>query len=59
MKLSDTARKVIALAEAIHDYWEAELPKRYPDYPYVHEGEEDGPPPPEEKKLKRLLARLP
>ncbi len=59
MKLSDTIKKVIALAEAIHDYWEVELPKRYRDYPFVHEGEEDGPPPPETKKLKRLLARLP
>ena len=59
MKLSDTIKKVIALAEVIHDYWERELPKRYRDYPFVHEGETDGPPPPEQKKLERLLARLP
>jgi hypothetical protein len=59
MKLSDTIKKVIPLAEAIHAYWERELPKRYRDYPFVHEGETDGPPPPETKKLKSVLARLP
>jgi hypothetical protein len=59
MKLSETASKVIALAEAIRNYWDTELPKRHPDYPFVHPGEDSGPPPPEEKKLKSLLARLP
>src|SRR5947209_17259771 len=59
MKLSETAKEVIALAEAIRNYWDAELPKRHPDYPFVHPGEDSGPPPPEEKKLKGLLARLP
>lgn len=59
MKLSETATKVIALAEAIRNYWDTELPKRHPDYPFVHPGEDSGPPPPEEKKLKALLARLP
>ena len=44
---------------AIRTYWEAELPKRHPNYPLVHPGEESGPPPPEEKKLRQLLARLP
>jgi hypothetical protein len=59
MKLSETIKKVIPLAQAISDYWETELPKRYPNYPLVNPGEEDPPPPPEEKKLKQLLARLP
>lgn len=59
MKLSETAREVIALAEAIHDYWDTELPKRHPNYPFVNPGEDSGPPPPEEMKLKALLARLP
>jgi hypothetical protein len=59
MKLSETANEVIALAEAIRDYWDAELPKRHPDYPLVHPGEDDGPPPPEEKQLKNLLEHLP
>ncbi len=52
MKLSETVSEVIALAEAIRNYWDAELPKRHPDYPFVHPGEDDGPPPPEEQKLK-------
>jgi hypothetical protein len=59
MKFSKTVNKVIALAEAIRDYWDTELPKRHPDYPFVNPDEEDGPPPPEEKKLKAFLARLP
>jgi len=59
MKLSETAKEVIALAEAIRNYWDTELPKRHPDYPFVHPGEDSGPPPPEEKKLKDLLTRLP
>jgi hypothetical protein len=59
MKLSETAKEVIALAEAIRNYWDAELPKRHPDYPLVHPGEDSGPPPPEEKKLRDLLASLP
>ena len=59
MKLSETVNEVIALAEAIRTYWDAELPKRHPDYPWVHPGEDDGPPPPEQKKLEDLLASLP
>lgn len=59
MKLSEAANEVIALAEAIRNYWDAELPKRHPDYPFVHPGEDSGPPPPEEQKLKALLASLP
>ncbi len=59
MKLSETVKEVIALAEVIRNYWDTELPKRHPDYPFVHPGEDSGPPPPEEKKLKDLLTRLP
>ncbi|MCI0379917.1 MAG: DUF3775 domain-containing protein [Gemmataceae bacterium] len=59
MKLSETAQKVIALAEAIRKYWETELPKRHRDYPLIRAGEDSGPPPPEEKKLKNLLEKLP
>jgi hypothetical protein len=59
MKLSQAAKKVIALAQAIREYWDAELPKRHPDYPLVHPGEDSGPPPPEEKKLRDFLSRLP
>jgi hypothetical protein len=59
MKLSAAARQVIGLADAIRTYWATELPKRHPDYPLVHRGEESGPPPAEEKKLRQLLAKLP
>jgi hypothetical protein len=59
MKLSETAKEVIALADAIRNYWDTELPKRHPDYPLVHPGEDSGSPPLEEKKLKELLENLP
>jgi len=55
MKLSETANEVIAFAEAVRNYWDTELPKRHPDYPFVHPGEDSGPPPPEEKKLQEAL----
>ena len=59
MKLSEVAKRVITLAEAIRTYWDHELPKRHPDYPIIHPGEESGPPPPEQKKLRDLLAKQP
>ncbi len=59
MKLSEAAKEVIVLAEAIRTYWDTELPKRHPHYPFIHLGEDSGPPPPEEQKLKDLLASLP
>jgi len=59
MKLSEVAQEVIRLARARREYWDAELPKRHPDYPLVHPGEDSGPPPPEEVRLRELLMRLP
>jgi hypothetical protein len=61
MKLSEIVAKVSGLNEAISDYWEAELPKRHPNYPLVNPGEDDdnGPPPPEEEELEELLRSLP
>ena len=59
MKLSEAVEKVIGLAKDIREYWEAELPKRHPDYPVMNPGEEELPPPPEEKKLAKLFAGLP
>lgn len=59
MKLSEVVKKVLALTQAIRDYWDEVLPKRHPNYPLVEEGADDGPPPPEEKKLRDLLGRLP
>jgi len=58
MKLSDTAREVIRLAERIEHYWDVELPKQHPDYPFIHSGTDSGPPPPERKELTNLMASL-
>ncbi|HVA48340.1 MAG TPA: DUF3775 domain-containing protein [Pirellulales bacterium] len=59
MQLSETVAKVIALATAIDDYWDIELPKRHANYPLVSPGEDSGPPPPEEQELSDLLTGLP
>lgn len=59
MRFSDTAKEVISLAESIRRYWDAELPKHHPDYPWIRSGEDSGPPPPEEEKLRDLLDKLP
>ena len=59
MKFSEALDTVIALAGTIRDYWNVELPKRHPDYPWVHPGEDSGPPPPEEKILTDFLLGLP
>lgn len=59
MKLSDTAKEVIRLAEAGRAYWDRELPKRHPDYPWIRSGEDSGPPPPEQKQLETFLKNLP
>lgn len=62
MKLSEAANKVIDLSRKVFDYYEAEYPKYYPNYPLV-DSEEDVegkkvPPPPEEKELREYLATL-
>ena len=59
MKFSKTTAKVIALADAIRNYWNSELPKRHPRYPVITFDEDSGPPPAEEAKLKKLLKSLP
>jgi hypothetical protein len=59
MLLSDAAKRVIELATTINAYWDAELPKRHPDYPLINEGEDSGPPPPEEAQLRDFLRSLP
>jgi hypothetical protein len=59
MKLSDVAQEVIRLAQARREYWDAELPKRHPDYPVIRRGEDSGPPPPQEAQLQKLLTGLP
>jgi hypothetical protein len=59
MKLSELAREVTRLADATREYWDRELPKRHPNYPFVNPGEDSGPPPPEEEQLHALLESLP
>jgi hypothetical protein len=59
LKLSQVVDQVIDLASRIRAYWDAELPKRHPDYPLVRAGEDTGPPPPEEAELQTLLRNLP
>ncbi len=59
MKLSDKLPEIMSLAQAVGDYWDRELPKRLKDYPFVGEGEDEGPPPPEQAKLKELLSSFP
>jgi hypothetical protein len=58
MKVSEAAAKVMGLARKVHDYYAAQLPKRYPNYPLVGLDEESVPPPPEEKELREFLAAL-
>src|SRR5438874_12481516 len=58
MKLSEAVQRVIALGNAIHEYWETELPKRHPNYPVMNPGEKPLLPPPEEKKLAKLFSSL-
>jgi hypothetical protein len=58
MKFSDAVNKVIDLAGKISNYYETELPKKYPNYPIVDHDEENFPPPPETKELNEFLATL-
>ncbi len=59
MKLSETAERVIDLANRVQKYWDEELPKRHPHYPIIKPGEETVEPPPQEKELRNLLTELP
>ena len=56
--LSGAAQRVIDLARKVRIYYEAELPKRHPDYPLIHEDEQETPPPPEQRELKDFLETL-
>jgi hypothetical protein len=59
MNLSEAVNRVIDLARKVRDYYDAELPKRHPNYPLVGPNDESPPPPPEEKELADFLASLP
>ena len=42
MQLSKVAQEALRKAEAIRNYWDAELPRRHPDYPLVNPGKTPG-----------------
>src|SRR5438105_13714841 len=56
--LSGIAQRVIDLARKVREYYDAELPKRHPDYPLIHDDDQSTPPPPEERELKGFLEAL-
>src|SRR4051794_29645956 len=59
MKLSKAAKKAIFLARKVREYYDAELPKWYPDYP-IYDPRQEGPPPPkEEQELRSFLRSAP
>jgi hypothetical protein len=58
MNFSEVLNRVIVLAGKVRDYYDTELPKRFPRYPLIDGNEEDVPPPPEEKELSDFLATL-
>ncbi len=59
MNLSDAANKVIALASEIRKYYDAELPKWYPDYPLISPAQAGPPQPDETRELRAFLRSLP
>ena len=59
MTLSKAAERVIALARKVRAYYDAELPKWYPDYPFISPGQEGPPPPKEERELRNFPRSLP
>jgi hypothetical protein len=59
MKLSEAAERVITLARKVRGYYNAELPKWYPDYPVISPAQEGPPPPKEERELRNFLRSLP
>jgi hypothetical protein len=60
MKLSEVVAKVIPLAREVREYYDRELPRAFPDYPFISEEQENSiPAPPEQKELRALLEGLP
>jgi hypothetical protein len=55
MTLSEAARQVIELARETRDYYAAELPKWYPDYPMIPLGQPGPPQPSAEVRLEELF----
>jgi hypothetical protein len=58
MTRTEVLKELIRLGERSRNYWERELPKRYPKWPLVQSGESSGPPPPEDAEIQKLLASL-
>ena len=59
MTAMEAVEKALPLARAIQTYWDVELPKRHPRYPYMESPDaDDGPPPPETQELRELLESL-
>jgi Protein of unknown function (DUF3775) len=59
MKLSEATERVITLARRVREYYDAELPNWYPDYPIIGQAQEGPPPPKEERELRNSLRSLP
>lgn len=59
MKLSEATERVITLARKVREYYDAELPNWYPDYPVISLAQEGPPTPKEERELRNLLGSLP
>jgi hypothetical protein len=57
MKLEKIVHDVVALVEKINKALDAELPKKYPEYPFVKQGE-DVEPLPKERELRNYLSKL-
>lgn len=58
MALTEIAQRVAELARQRRSYWDAELPRRHPDYPVVHPNDPVTPPPPQEHELHNVLQLL-
>ena len=59
MKLSEAVRELIRLGDASRVYWDRELRKSHPRYPFIRAGETSPPPPPEDAQIEALLKSLP
>jgi hypothetical protein len=58
MTRTEALHELIRLGERSRAYWDTELPKRHPKWPFVQDGESSGPPPPEDGEIHKLLASL-
>jgi hypothetical protein len=59
VKLSVVMAEALGLARAIRTYWEHELPRVHPDYPFVRPEDPPEKPPREAKQLRAFLKKQP